>query len=195
MKKALFAVALLAAAIAGTTSYFALQAHASTEAASTPSVSALPAQAGHSPESALSSGVQELARNEGLAIAALRKLAATSGGRPATILGARKGSATCAYLTGGNGAVGGCMRLGNELVAPRIAIVDGGTYVWGLAASNVTGIQARTASQTSTGYVGDGVFSIEIPDGSHGTDQIDLLVSVGSSTTKITLPGIPKPLP
>lgn len=87
------------------------------------------------------------------------------------------------------------MRLGNDLVAPRIAIVDGGTYVWGLAADNVTGVQARTAGQTSAGSVGDGVFSIEIPDGSHGTGQIDLLVSVGSSTATITLPGIPKPLP
>lgn len=90
MKKALLAVALLAAAIVGTTSYFTLQANASTEAAATPHVSALVAgttqsRFGLSP---VNSGVQELARNEGLPIVALRKLAVTSGGRHATILGA-----------------------------------------------------------------------------------------------------------
>lgn len=198
MKKTVVAVVLLAAAISGTTAYFALQALASTSTAAAPRVAHLTARSAHSrfvAGSPLSPGVQELARNEGLPLAALHELAATSGDHPATIFGAGKGNATCAYLSGGNGAVGGCTRLGTDLVAPRLAIVDGGTYVWGLAASEVTKVQARTAGQTFNGSVSGGVFSIEIPDGSHGTGPIDLLVNTRSSTTTISLPGIPKPLP
>jgi len=198
MKRAPFVVAFLAAAIAGTTAYVALQAHASTSAASAPRVAHSGSAHGESrfrTGSSLSPGVQELARNDGLAMAALHELAGVSGARPAEIFGAAKGDATCAYLTGGSGAVGGCMRLGTELVMPRLAIVDGGTYVWGLAADQVTGVQVRSAGQTFNGSVGAGAFSIEIPDGSHGTSPIDLIVATGSSATTIPLPGVPKPLP
>jgi hypothetical protein len=87
------------------------------------------------------------------------------------------------------------MKLDDNLVAPRIAIVDGGTYVWGLAASAVSRIQARTEGQTFTGSVAGGIFTVEISDGSNGTGPIDLQVTSGSATTSISLPGIPKPMP
>ncbi|HEX6763588.1 MAG TPA: hypothetical protein VF094_12390 [Gaiellaceae bacterium] len=144
---------------------------------------------------ALSAGVQELAGDEGLAPSSLKELAVAHGDRPATVFGTSKGTSTCAYLTGGTGAVGGCMQLGANMIAPRIGIVDGGTYVWGLAANSVDRVQARTGGQTFAGSITGGIFTIEISNGSNGTGPIDLLVTSGSSTTTITLPGVPKPIP
>ena len=124
-------------------------------------------------------------------LASLKQLSVSKGSQPATVWGTEKGSATCAYLTGGNAAIGGCLELGTNLVA----IGDGGTYVWGLAAPTVGSARAEIGGESFTGTVDAGTFIIEIPDGSHGTAPIDLLVSAGSSATMVSLPGIPKPLP
>lgn len=200
MKKTIFMIGALIAACAAAalSAYGALQAHASgapspTVGATYPASQTASARAGA--HSAVSPGVQELARNEGLDPSSLKQVAIARGQQPAVVFAASKGSSTCAYLTGGTGAVGGCMQLGDNLVAPRVAIVDGGTYVWGLAASNVDRVQAQLGRQTFTGSVAGGIFTIEIANGSNGTGPIDLLASSGTSTTTITLPGIPKPLP
>lgn len=145
--------------------------------------------------SALAPGVQELARNEGVDLAALKQIAAVHGAHPAAVFAATKGTSTCAYLTGGTGAVGGCMQLGLDLLTPRVAVVDEGTYVWGLAAPSVTSVQSRTDGHVFTGSVANGIFAVEIPDGSHGTGPIDLIATANGSTTTISLPGIPTPLP
>jgi hypothetical protein len=155
-------------------------------------------RAGHSRStsgSALAPGVEELARNEGLSLAALKQVSVANGAHPARVFAATKGTATCAYLTGGTGAVGGCMRLATDLVAPRIAVVDGGTYVWGLSAPGVSSVQARTGGQTFTGSTSNGIFIVEILDGSHGTDPITLVATANGATSTNTLPGIPTPLP
>lgn len=200
MKKTLIIIgALLAGAcgVAALSAYGARQAHATPSSAArvTHSAAKMARSIRLGAPSVPSPGVQQLARNEGLASSELHEIAATSGAKPAAIFGAAKGTATCAYLTGGNGAVGGCMHLGTDLVVPRTAIVDGGTYIWGLAAKDVTGVHARIGGQTFDGSVNNGVFTIEIGDGSHGTPSIDLLVNTGTSTRTISLPGIPTPLP
>ncbi len=199
MKKTLLMVgALIAAcAVAALSAYGALQAHASAApsraaGATHPASKTASGRVGANP--ALSPGVQELARNKGLGLSTLKQVAIARGQHPAVVFAASRGTSTCAYLTGGTGAVGGCMQLGDSIVAPRIAIVDGGTYIWGLAASTVDRIQAQLSGQTFTGSLADGIFTVEISDGSNGTGPIDLLVTAGTSTTTITLPGIPKPL-
>jgi hypothetical protein len=187
-----------ACAVAALSAYGALQAHASAAPSRAAELthSTSKTQRGRlAASSALSPGVRELARNEGLDLSLLKQVAVARGQRPAMVFAASKGTSTCAYLTGGTGAVGGCMKLDDNLVAPRIAIVDGGTYVWGLAASAVSRIQARTEGQTFTGSVAGGIFTVEISDGSNGTGPIDLQVTSGSATTSISLPGIPKPMP
>lgn len=200
MRKTVLTIGALIAACAAAalSAYGALQAHASAAPsraaeATHPASQTASDWVGANP--ALSSGVQELARNEGLDPSSLKQVAIARGQHPATVFAASKGTSTCAYLTGGTGAVGGCMQLGDNLVAPRIAIVDGGTYVWGLAASNLDRVQAQLGGHTFTGSVTGGIFTIEIANGSNGTGPIDLLASSGASTTTITLPGIPKPLP
>lgn len=199
MKKTLIIICALtgACAVAALSAFGARQGHATpSRAAQVTHASAKVARSIRlGAPSVPSQGVQELARDEGLAVGELREIAATSGAKPAAIFGAAKGTATCAYLTGGTGAVGGCMHLGTDLVVPRTAIVDGGTYIWGIAAEDVTGVQARVGGQAFHGSVNNGVFSVEIGDGSHGTPSIDLLVNTGTSTTTISLPGIPTPLP
>jgi hypothetical protein len=199
MKKTLLIIGALSAAcaFAALSAYGALQAHASaapSHAARTTHLALMTPRslAGSSPPSP---GVQELARNEGLDLSSLEQVAVARGQRPAMVFAASRGTSTCAYLSGGTGAVGGCMHLGDSIVAPRIAIVDGGTYVWGLAAGTVDRVQAQLGGQTFTGSVADGIFTIEISNGSNGTGPIDLLVTSGSSTTTISLPGIPTPMP
>ena len=200
MKKTLLMIGALIAACAAAalSAYGALQAHASgapspTVGATYPASQTASARVGA--HSAVSPGVQELARNEGLDLSSLKQVATVRGQRPAIVFAASRGTSTCAYLTGGTGAVGGCMQLGDSIVAPRIAVVDGGTYVWGLAAGTVNGVQAQLGGQTFTGSVADGIFTIEISNGSNGTGPIDLQVTSGTSKTVISLPGIPKPLP
>jgi hypothetical protein len=190
---------LLAAIGAGAFgAYGALQAHASAKslALSRPShVIGKVGNARSTSDSALAPGVQELARNEGLSLAALKQVSVANGAHPARVFAATKGTATCAYLTGGTGAVGGCMKLAADLLAPRIAVVDGGTYVWGLSAPSVSSVQARTGGQTFTGSTSNGIFTVEILDGSHGTGPITLVATANGSTSTIILPGIPTPLP
>lgn len=201
MKKILLTIgALIAAcAVVALSAYGALQAHASAAPSHDAPVATRAASKTASGlvggNSALSPGVQELARNEGLDLSTLKQVATAQGQRPAIVFAAPKGTATCAYLTGGTGAVGGCMQLGDSIVAPRIAIVDGGTYVWGLAASTVDRVQAQLGGQTFTGSLVDGIFTIEISNGSNGTGPIDLQVGSGTTTTTVSLAGIPKPLP
>jgi hypothetical protein len=200
MKKTLLMIgALIAAcAVAALSAYGALQAQASaapSHAAGATHPASKTARGLVGGNSALSPGVQELARNEGLGLSALKQVAIARGQHPAVVFAASKGTSTCAYLTGGTGAVGGCMHLGDNLVAPRIAIVDGGTYLWGLAAGTVDRVQAQLSGQTFTGALADGIFTVEISDGSNGTGPIDLLVTSGTSTTTISLPGIPKAMP
>jgi hypothetical protein len=200
MKRALiFMGALLAIGASGFGAYGALQADASGASPDAIRANALARNAAQNQLSdglGLAAGVRELALGEGLSLTALERVAATAQGEhPAGVFAATKGTSTCAYLTGGRGAVGGCMQLGTELLEPRIAVVDGGTYVWGLAKPSVTSIDARTDGQTFHGSVTNGAFAIEIPDGSHGTGPIDLAVTSNGSTTTIGLPGVPTPLP
>lgn len=199
MKKGTLTILALAA-ISALAAHGALQARASiTPRSPAAGVARSGAKTGVRPLAAASAltppGVEELARNQGLDLASLRQLAVTQGPRPATVVGASKGVSTCAYLTGGAGAVGGCMQLGGNLITPRIAIIDGGTYVWGLAASSVDRVQARTGGQIFAGSIDGGIFTVEVSDGANGSGPIDLLVTSGAATTAITLPGIPKPLP
>ena len=141
-------------------------------------------------------GVQELARNEGFAPAALKRVAVVRGAHLAVVYAVAKGRATCAYLTGGTGGVGGCMQPGSNVLTPRVAIVDGGTYVWGLAAPSVAGVGVDSGGQTFSGSVANGIFAVEIVDGSHGTGPITVTATLDNgSTTNTTLPGIPTPLP
>jgi hypothetical protein len=200
MKRTLSLLAALLIAIgAGSLgAYAALQPHASGSPKTAVRTSHVLGVASHSrltSGSGLAPGVQELARNQGINVAALKPVAAANGAHPAHVYAATEGSATCAYLTGGTGAVGGCTRLGTQLLAPRIAIVDRGTYVWGLAAPTVSSIQARIGGRVFVGSVSSGIFTIEIPDGSHGTGPITLAATADGSTTTIALPGIPVPLP
>ena len=109
MKKTIFMIGALIAACAAAalSTYGALQAHASgapspTVGATYPASQTASARAGA--HSAVSPGVQELARNEGLDLSSLKQVATVRGQRPAIVFAASKGTSTCAYLTGGTEA-------------------------------------------------------------------------------------------
>jgi hypothetical protein len=140
-----------------------------------------------------SAGALELAAAAGLKAASLRRLTVAEGTHPAVVLGASQGDRTCAYLSRGGGAVGGCMKLDGAVVAPRISVVDGVTYVWGLAAASVTAVHARVADDTFAGSVDRGIFTIEIPNASHGAGPIDLIID-NPGAAVLHLPGVPTPL-
>ena len=199
MKRTLiFIGASLAIGTAGFGAYGVLRADASgasPDAARATALARNAAQTRLSVGPGLAAGVRELAQNEGLSLAALERIAETQGEHPAAVYAAGKGTSTCAYLTGGRGAVGGCTQLGTAPLTTRVAIVDGGTYVWGLAKPSVTSVDARTGGQTFRGSVTNGVFVVEITDGSRGTGPIELAVTSNGSITTIELPGIPTPLP
>ena len=86
------------------------------------------------------------------------------------------------------------MQLDGALVTPRVSIVDGATYAWGLAAANVSSVSAQVDGQQATGTVSNGIFSVALPDGAHGTGPISLSVGAGNATATVNLPGIPKPV-
>lgn len=141
----------------------------------------------------VSKGARELARHEGIPSTALKRLTTTSGLNPAAVFGAKKSGAMCAYITRGNGAAGGCMRLANSLVIPRVSIIDGGTYVWGLVDGSVSSVDASTEGRQFSGSISNGLFVIELPDGSHGSGPIELYVTSSGKQTAVHLPGIPTP--
>jgi hypothetical protein len=193
MKKAIVSViAALVVAVTALSAYAAIDTrHATRARGSRPDATSV--RQASSGGYAFGAGVAELARNQGLDLASLKQLATSRGAHPASVWGTTSGTSTCAYLTGGTAAIGGCMHLGANLVVPRLGIVDGGTYVWGLAAPGVSGVQAHVGRETLTGSIAGGLFVLEIPDGSHGTASVDLVVTAGSSSTTISLPGIPAP--
>jgi hypothetical protein len=85
------------------------------------------------------------------------------------------------------------MKLDGGAIAPRISVVDGVTYVWGLVAGSVTAVQAHLGDRSFAGSVDQGIFAIEIPNASHGTGPIDVIVN-GTPSTVVHLPGVPTPL-
>lgn len=190
MKRAVVSTAILSLAltVAAVAAYSAFARTAKPSAIVKMHTVAAPRVAGVAP------GVAELARRDGLAPGSLHTLATTTGADPAEIVGAVKGDSTCAYLTRGGAAAGGCQALDGQRVAPQVTIVDGKTYVWGLVASGVSSVAARVDGQGVSAEVGNGLFSAELPEGAHGTGPIALSVEGSDGPSTVTLPGIPAPI-
>jgi hypothetical protein len=131
MKRTLAVLLVAAAAAVGVVSAHGALRHPQSANSARASVKSVRQSARTAFNSAFAPGVIELAQNERLAVSSLKTAAAS--GR-ASIVAGQKGDSTCIYLTGGTHAVGGCAQLNGKALAPRIGIVDGGTYAWGLAA-------------------------------------------------------------
>lgn len=146
----------------------------------------------HVSTSGIPAGVAELAQNDGVALGSLTKALSSDQG---SIYSANKGDTTCIYLSGGNHAVGGCTALDGNSLAPRIGIVDGGTYAWGLADPQVTGVTTAVDGGSYAGAVGNGVFLVSLPDASHGSGSIRIVSQTENSSETFNFPGVPTPLP
>jgi hypothetical protein len=190
MKRTLAVLLVAGAATVGVVSAHGALRHPQSANANRTSASAVRHTARTKLTSTFAPGVVELAQNEGLSLSSLTT-AATAG--QASVVAGQQGNSTCIYLTGGTHAVGGCAQLSGKALAPRIGIVDGGTYAWGLADSRVSGVTVSVNGRSYPAVVRNGVFIAAIPDGSHGSGPIEITADFNNSTQTFSFPGIPVP--
>jgi hypothetical protein len=102
-----------------------------------------------------------------------------------------------------HGASGSChvaLRQAGGTVEAELAIVDGRTFILGLAADDVTGVAVAAASRANApqeklnARLTHNIFLAELPFGTHGTGPIELTITLKDGTTRpLGLPGIPTP--
>jgi hypothetical protein len=103
-------------------------------------------------------------------------------------------------LTGATGSCHAALRQAGGAIEADVAIVDGKTFVLGLARDDVTGVtvaaapQAGTATQTFKADLTHNTFLAALPFGQHGTGPLEVNVTLhdGSART-VEMPGIPTP--
>jgi hypothetical protein len=143
--------------------------------------------------------IDEMAATAGKPVAAIQE---PISGEPSVYLVTLRPDDLCVVvaLHGASGSCHVALRQAGGAAEAEVAIVDGRTFVLGLAADDVTGVavtaapRANAPQETFDAQVTHNVFLAELPFGERGTGPIELTITLQDGAARpLDLPGIPIP--